>query len=374
MKHSPLQHLAARLDELRARSLLRVRQEAFGGISLSSNDYLGLSRLAVCDVRGGAGASRMTAGEDPEHGSLERALADWLGAESALLFSSGYAANVGVLSALLETGDLVVSDALNHASIIDGIRLGRAELVIVPHLDVGAVSDALERPRSGRAWVVTESYFSMDADSPDLARLRRTCDEHGAGLIVDEAHALGVFGAEGRGLCAAGATPDVLVGTLGKSFGAAGAFVAGSRLLADWLWNRARSHVFSTGMSPAVAATAQRNLATSRANPTLRERAITNGERFRRALKRLGQDVRGYGPIVPWVLGSEVAALDVAHRFHAEGLHVSAIRPPTVPAGTSRVRFSFTANHTEGDVERAVQIAERIVSRETSNSRPVVES
>ncbi len=180
-----------------------------------------------------------------------------MGLPSSLVFSSGYAANVGLMSSLPRPGDLVVSDALNHASIIDGIRLSKCRVAVVPHLDVGAVETALRDRGAGRAFVVTESYFSMDADSPDLGALRALCDRHGAALVVDEAHAVGVLGPGGAGLCAEqGVVPDALVGTFGKAFGAAGAFVAGCEALTRWLWNSARSFVISTGMSPVVAAAA----------------------------------------------------------------------------------------------------------------------
>jgi 8-amino-7-oxononanoate synthase len=248
-----------------------------------------------------------------------------------------------------------VSDALNHASIIDGLRLARAEVAVVPHLDAGAVERALAERGDRRAWVVTETYFSMDADTPDLAVLRRLCDAAGAGLIVDEAHAFGVLGPDGRGLCAgAGVEAEARIGTLGKAFGASGAFVAGCRVLAEWLWNRARSHVFSTGMSPVVAAAARAHVERAARNPTLRERAIANAERFRSEMRALGADVRGHGPIVPWVIGTEAKALAVAAQLRALDVHAVAIRPPTVPDGTSRIRFAFTARHTDEDVARAV--------------------
>jgi 8-amino-7-oxononanoate synthase len=347
--------LVGALEDLRAQDRLRIRAEPAGGVSFCSNDYLGLAASPAPPVRAGAGASRLIAGEHTEHGRLERFLAEWLGVEQALLFSSGYAANVGALSAVVGRDDLVVSDALNHASVIDGLRLARAEVAIVPHLDADAVEQALRGRGARRAWVVTETYFSMDADSPDLARLRRICDAAGAGLVVDEAHALGVFGPDGRGLCAAaGVEPDVRVGTLGKAFGAAGAFVAGCRVLGDWLWNRARSHVFSTGISPALAAAARANVERAVRDPGLRARAIARAEQFRAGIRALGADVRGYGPIVPWVLGSEAAALRAAAAMRSRDVHAVAVRPPTVPAGTSRVRFAFTARHEAADVERTV--------------------
>jgi 8-amino-7-oxononanoate synthase len=357
VKQTPvaLRHLAGALADLRKTDLLRTRMEPVSGLSLASNDYLGLAGT------GGAGASRLIAGERPAHGHLEHLLSRWLDVPQTLLFSSGYAANVGALSALVQPGDCVVSDVLNHASIIDGTRLARAKVIITPHLDARAVAAALEDQRGAtRRWVVTETYFSMDADSPDLRVLRSVCDEHQAGLIVDEAHALGVFGPDGRGLCAdAGIEPDVLVGTLGKAFGASGAFVAGCRDLIEWLWNRARSHVFSTGMSPTVAATAAANLSASIADPSLRARAIDLGERLRHGLRALGADVRGHGPIVPWVVGDEARALAVAEELRRQHIHVVAIRPPTVPRGTCRIRFGVTARHTEDDVDGVIRIVSR---------------
>ena len=357
MKPPPpaLAHLVEALESLRRENRLRTRPEPVGGRSFCSNDYLGLASTVGPSVQAGAGASRMIAGEHTEHGRLERALGEWLGVEQTLLFSSGYAANVGVLSALVGRGDWVVSDALNHASIIDGLRLARAEIAVVPHLDAAAVERALADRGDRRGWVVTESYFSMDGDSPDLVALRRACDLAGAGLIVDEAHAFGVFGPEGRGLCAAsGVEPEVRVGTLGKAFGASGAFAAGCRVLTDWLWNRARSHVFSTGMSPAAAAAARGNLERSLRDPSLRATAVRLADRLRGGLRALGADVRGYGPIVPWVLGTESVALQVADLLRARGIHAVAVRPPTVPDGTSRIRFAVTARHTEEDVDRAL--------------------
>ncbi len=351
-----LAHLAPALEVLRQQDRLRSRSEPVGDhVSFCSNDYLGLAREVAPEAPSGAGASRLIAGEHPEHARLERALAEWLGAEQALLFSSGYAANVGVLTALVGRGDWVVSDALNHASIIDGLRLARAEVAVVPHLDVASVERALSERGDRRAWVVTETYFSMDADTPDLARLRDVCDAAGAGLIVDEAHAFGVFGPGGRGLsAAAGVEPDVRVGTLGKAFGASGAFVAGCRVLIDWLWNRARSHVFSTGLSPVVAAAARANFERSLRDDSLRARAIKHADRFRTEMHVLGADVRGHGPIVPWVIGTEARALQVAVRLRAANVHAVAVRPPTVPDYTSRIRFAFTARHTDEDVSRVL--------------------
>jgi 8-amino-7-oxononanoate synthase len=294
----------------------------------------------------------LVSGEAPEHAALEGALAAWLQTDSALLFSSGYAANVGLLGALASAGDRVVSDALNHASIIDGCRLSRADVVVVPHLEVEPVRRALRAPRAAgaRAWVVTESYFSMHADSPDLRALRAVCDEAGAGLLVDEAHALGVLGPDGRGLCAAaGVVPDALVGTLGKAFGRQGAFVAGDDVLRHWLWNRARSFVFSTGLSPATAESARWAFEHARATPALRATCLARSAELREQLAPFAPSAPA-GPIVPIVLGDAERAVAVARAARAQGLHVQAIRPPTVPAGQARLRLTATALQSADDV------------------------
>jgi 8-amino-7-oxononanoate synthase len=363
---SPLAFLADELAELEHADLLRRPPEPLApdALTFCSNDYLGLAQ-ELASGPSGAGASRLIAGERAAHRHLERAFAAWLGVEEVLAFSSGYAANVGVLSSLVRPGDLLVSDALNHASIIDGARLARAEVAIVPHNDVDAVDRALGGARGRRAWVVVESYYSMDADGPDLRRLRATCDRHGAALIVDEAHALGVLGPGGRGRCAeAGVRPDVLVGTLGKAFGSQGAFVAGSSVLRAWLWNRARSFVFSTGLAPVCAVAGTRALARVVEDPSLPTRVLDRAARLREGLDREGvlhvtslegaptrPVVLGFGHIVPIVVGPSARALGLAADLQRRGFAVHAVRPPTVPRDTARLRVTVTARHAEADVD-----------------------
>jgi 8-amino-7-oxononanoate synthase len=312
----------------------------------------------------GAGASRLVAGERVEHIEVEREAAALVGLPGSLVFTSGYAANVGLLSALAGPEDLIVSDALNHASIVDGARLARARIVAVPHLDLGAVERTLKETRRRRAFVVTESYFSMDADSPDLGAMRRLCDTYDAALLVDESHALGVLGPEGQGLCrAAGIEPDALVGTFGKAFGAGGAFVAGCPNLVIWLWNRARSFVFSTGLSPALAAAATAGLRAAKAEPDRRERVLATARQLREGLISLDIHPLGYGPIVPWVVGEPLAAVQASNDLQAEGIDVRAIRPPSVAAGTARLRFAVSAAHQGADIERVVGAVSRILRR-----------
>jgi 8-amino-7-oxononanoate synthase len=378
VKHlDPLLHLRERLADLEREGLLRTRPSPLprGEVSFCSNDYLGLAdetpeHALLETTPSGAGASRLVAGERREHVELEATVARWLGTESALAFTSGYAANLGALSALAGPGDVIVSDALNHASIIDGARLSRATVEILPHLDLAALEAVLAkhargRPSARQIWVATESYFSMDADTPDLVRVRALATEFGAGLLVDEAHALGVMGPNGAGLLAAsGVRAEAIVGTFGKSFGHAGAFVAGSHELVSWLWNRARSFVFSTGLSPVVAVGARRAIERAAADPALRERTLTGSAELRRQLAAALPAARilGYGHIVPILVGDPRRAVEVAAAVRRDGVHVQAIRPPTVPEGTARLRLSWTARHSGVDVERAVDALARALS------------
>lgn len=364
-----LRHLLAELDGLEGRGLLRRPVDVpAGALVLCSNDYLGYGKLpwVASGLPSGAGASRLVCGEDAAHLRAEQAVATWLGVEAALLFSSGYAANVGMISALAGPGDVIVSDALNHASIIDGCRLSGARVVVTPHLDVGAVESALGRAVDARRrWVMTESYFSMDGDSPDLVALRRLCDRFDAALVVDEAHALGVFGLGGRGLSArAGVRPDVLVGTLGKAFGLQGAFVAGARVLREWLWNRARSFVFSTGMSPALAGLVVERARLVAEDEPARARLHVVTARLREGLGLLVGSalLPSFGPILPVLIGPAAEAVRLSRALRERGFLVQAIRPPTVPEGTSRLRITTHAELRAEDVDRFLQTLREVWS------------
>lgn len=335
------------LAKLEAAGLLRLPSAPPDPFLLdcSSNDYLGYARDVSRETSLGAGASRLIHGTTSEHLELESRLADWVQLPAALLFSSGYAANVGLLQSLARPGDVIFSDELNHASLIDGCRLSRARTVVVPHNDLEALDRALAAEAGRRRWIVTESYYSMDGDGPDLVALRALADRHGAHWLVDEAHALGVFGPSGAGRCAEHhVKPDALMGTLGKSVGSSGAFVAGSPSLRLYLWNRARSLVFSTATSPSLA---QQTLAmveaVQRADPQ-RAQLLRKAEAFVTRLQRAGMPFpERYltGPIVPVVLGTADAAQQLARELTEAGFLVQAIRPPTVPAGTSRLRITL---------------------------------
>jgi 8-amino-7-oxononanoate synthase len=370
--------LPERLLELAERGLLREPddrlereglRERFGAdfLDLTSNDYLGLAAVHVSREtllsEPGAGASRLIHGTRREHLKLEEELADWTGQPRALLFTSAYAANVGALGCLLGPEDWVVSDALNHASLIDGCRLSRARVRVVPHLDLEAVEAALAEGAGAPArWVVVESYYSMDGDSPDLAALRAVCDRHSAHLYVDEAHGLGVFGPQGAGLCRArGVHADVLVGGLGKACGAQGGFVAGSEPVRRWLWNRARSFVFSTGTSPLLAALAREQVQRVRSADTEREALNDTARTFRQALEREGLPLvsGSHGPILSVVLGSPATALGAAQALREQGILAQAIRPPTVPEGASRLRLTLNAHHRQEHAHRVATALRR---------------
>ncbi len=360
MTHSrrgPLAHLHDALDNLERRGLRRFPPSPLpdDAVSFCSNDYLGLAGRFAPGGTTGSGASRLIAGERRAHVEMERAFAEWLRVEACLAFSSGYAANVGTLSALAAPGDLVVSDALNHASLIDGARLSRARVAVVGHNDHAAIDEALAARSEERAWVVVESYYSMDADGPDLGELRRICDARGAALYVDEAHALGVLGPDGRGRCAeVGVVPDVIVGTLGKAFGSQGAFVGGPAVLRDWLWNRARSFVFSTGLAPVAAAAARLALEEVVRSPRLRERVSSLAAQLRHGLAAAGLHPMGFGHVVPILVGDSERAVEVSRRLAEHGTVVPPIRPPTVPAGTARLRLTVTARHEEQQIDAVV--------------------
>ena len=329
-------------------------------LNFASNDYLSLAgdpRLvraaeAAADESGaGAGASRLIVGNHREHVALETALADWLRRSGARLFNSGYAANVGILSSLVGAGDVVFSDELNHASIIDGCRLSRAEVVVVPHRDLAALEQALQTRGGRRRLVVTETLFSMDGDVADVEAVAALAKRHDAALMLDEAHAIGARGPEGRGVAASlGVVPDVLVGTCGKALGGFGAFVATTSSIAELLWNRARSLVFSTGLPPHVAASVRRAIEIVRGAEGDDRRATlaANARELRQRVPGLGGSATS--AIAPLVIGDDRAAMQLSARLFDAGIYVQGIRPPTVPVGTSRLRISVCSGHSQNDL------------------------
>lgn len=369
--------IRTRLDELAARQLLRdpvdselhqaVAPNGSAWLDACSNDYLGLAARPVsretldslAGARLGAGASRLVQGSFPDHRALEEELADWLGAEGCLLTLSAFAANVGLLPAIAEADSLIVSDSLNHASIVDGCRLARAKVVVTPHLDVAAVEAALAtHAGAAPAWVVVEGLFSMDGDGPDLKALRSVCDRFGAGLVVDEAHSLGVRGPGGSGEAAAqGVRADVSVAGLGKAVGSQGGLLACSSDLRRWLWNRARSFVFSTAPSPLLARFTLAQVRAARSAEAARQRLAARSGELRAALAVRGLPALpgAEGPILPIVLGSNERALAAMQEMRRRGILVQAIRPPTVPQGAARLRLTVHADWPDDAVARIVE-------------------
>ncbi len=340
-------------------------------IVFSSNDYLGLAShpdLAASLDRAarmhglGSGAAHLVCGHHREHAALEEELADWTGRERALLFSSGVAANLGVMQTLLgRTGErrpgLCLQDRLNHASLIDGARATDATLRRYPHGDVAAAARMLDAQPSEPALLATDGVFSMDGDSAPLPDLAELCRAQNAILMVDDAHGLGVLGREGAGSTAeAGLSQDqvpVLMGTLGKAVGTAGAFVAGPASLIDGLVQYARSYIYSTAPPPALAAATRVAVRLLRAADDRRQILRGHIERFRRGATQLGLPLMPSDtPIQPLLLGSPERALAAAGQLEQAGLLVTAIRPPTVPAGQARLRITLSAAHTAQDIDR----------------------
>ncbi len=365
--------LADELEALQAaglrRTLRAVHQRRAGTVLLrgeriadfASNDYLGLAAdprvaraaSAVLQAEGtGAAAARLISGHYPIHETLERAVAMFKGTERALLFPSGYMANVGAIPALVSHGDAIYSDALNHASLIDGCRLARADCHIFPHRDVTALRALLDahRGRYRRTLIVVEGVFSMDGDLFPLDELVPLAREFGAWTYVDDAHGTGVLGATGAGAIEHfGVTGqiDVVIGTLGKSLGTAGAFVAGSLQLIEYLTSTARSFIFTTGTPPALAAAALEALRISQVEPWRRQAVLARATQLRDRLRARGREVPGEsnGHIVPVIIGDAMATMALVTDLRRRGFLVAGVRPPTVPQGTSRLRISLSAAH-----------------------------
>jgi len=365
-----LDDLQGELEQLHAKSLFRSLADP-KGIDFSTNDYLGLSRdpafrSAVLEkLEQAAGthclsspASRLLRGNTPRHRELEKRLAVFKGTEGALLFPSGYQANIGLLTALVSPEDRVLSDAQNHASIIDALRLCRCRKIVFPHLDVQAVEEGLAQSYSdGRTFLITESLFSMDGDVAPLNTYAELTEKHGAYLIVDDAHATGVFGeARGSGLTEAFGIEKravAILSTFGKALGLFGAFIAGPQLMIDYLINRSRPFIFTTAVPPLLLYGIEAALDRLEAEPQRRQRVSDLADRLRDHLGRGNLNtLKSSGPIVPVLLEESDLALKVATGVQQRGHDVRAIRPPTVAPGTARLRISVHADHSEQQVDQ----------------------
>lgn len=360
-----VRRLVSQLDAWEREGLRRTLRPP-SGIDLSSNDYLQLARhpdvcrafvSATTHEGVGSTGSRLLRGERERFAKLEARFATFKGTERSLYFSSGYLANLAVLSALTEPEDVVFSDALNHASLIDGARLSRADRVVCPHGDLDRLDDLLAHtPCRGIRFVVVESVFSMDGDVTPLDRFVRICQRHDAVPIVDEAHGVGVFGRNGTGMLEeAGVDPTAClsVNTAGKALGVAGAFVAGPSTVIDYLAQRARPFVFSTAPPPAVADAIDASLTLVETEPERRLRVRALADRLRVQLAEGGVAIPlGDSHILPIPIGDNATAVSVAGRLAAQGFDVRAIRPPSVPVGTARLRVSVNAGLDEPTVDR----------------------
>ena len=369
------ERLLAELDELKTAGLLRTRLVVEGPqgprisldgreyLAFCSNDYLGLAndpRVAQALIQAvqrdgvGAGASHLVTGHNAAHERLEHALAQFAGLPRALFFSTGYLANIGVITALAGREDTIVSDALNHASLIDGIRLSRAQVARVAHCDVAACRGALARSQGRARFVVTEGVFSMDGDIAPLAELLELCERFDAWLVVDDAHGFGVLGEAGRGVLehfGLNSPRIVYIGTLGKAAGVSGAFVAGAAPVVETVLQRARSYIYTTASPPFLCGALQTSLAIIGEESWRRRKLRALIAELRRALPQLAASQT---PIQPLILGGNAEALAASARLREQGIIVTAIRPPTVPAGSARLRISLSAAHDAADVARLV--------------------
>jgi 8-amino-7-oxononanoate synthase len=379
--------LRAQLDDLQRQGLRRTlktvtsaqgREIIVNGrrvLNFCSNDYLGLAadtRLCAAaqeamQARGfGAGAARLVGGNSDVHEALERELALVKHTPAALVFNAGYMANTGIIPSLVGRGDAVFSDKLNHASIVDGIVLSRAELYRYPHKDMATLEDMLRKAsKAQRKLIVTDTVFSMDGDVAPLKVIAALARKYDAWLMVDEAHAFGVLGATGSGLVEAEGLSDevhVQMGTLSKAVGAYGAYAAGSLELKEYLINTARSFIFTTAMPPAVASAALASLKIMREESWRRTRVLGYAHQMRQGLQAAGFDtLESVTPIIPVMIKDPVKAVAMSQRLLDEGIFVAAIRPPTVPVNTARLRVTVTAAHSPEDIDRCVEAFKRVL-------------
>ena len=394
----PLKWIDAELASLECEGLVRRRRQVTSLpaarclvdgrqlINFASNDYLNLAhdprviaaaQRALSEAGVGATASALISGRSGWHVALEERLARFERQPAAVLFPTGFAANVGTICALAGKNDVIFSDRLNHASLIDGCRLSQAQVRIYRHDDLAGLQNELQKGPgkgpgkelgNGRRLIVTDSVFSMDGDLAPLPELCDLAERFDAMLIVDEAHATGVFGGSGRGVAELQGVEHriaVRVGTLSKGIGALGGFVAGPQPLIDWLWNRSRTQIFSTALPPSICAAATEAIRLIETEPERRQRLLQLAVQLRRKIVAAGIETvpHAVGPIVPVMLHTPERAVQVARQLEEEGFLVGAIRPPTVPQGTSRLRITLSSGHDPGDIDRLVAALEAALHR-----------
>jgi 8-amino-7-oxononanoate synthase len=367
-------HLLRQLTVIEANDGPRVTISGKSLLLMCSNDYLGLSKhpslqeaaLSAMERYGfGSGASRLVSGTGMLHRELEQRVARFKGAEAAIVFNSGYAANTGIIPAIAEEGDVILSDRLNHASIVDGCRLSKARVLVYHHKDMNHLEELLKNcDGAGRRLIVTDGVFSMDGDIAPLPDLVFLAERHDAVLMVDDAHATGVLGRTGRGTAEyfglEGRVP-VQMGTLGKAFGSFGAYAAGSKDLIDYLMNRSRSYIYSTALPPAVCAASIAAITIVQQEPERKERLWNNRDRFIAGLESLGINTGGSEtPIIPIIIGESEKTVQAGAMLFDDGIFATAIRPPTVPGGAARIRMTLLATHSDNDIDCALHALRKI--------------
>ncbi|MFQ5646177.1 MAG: 8-amino-7-oxononanoate synthase [bacterium] len=366
------QGLFRELSNLESRSGTRVSIDGKEFLSFCSNDYLGLAESdalkqaaiqTINEYGFGSGSARLICGNFPAYTRLEKRLAAFKGCRASLVFSTGYMANLGLLTTLAGKGDALILDRLCHASLIDGASLSRATLLRYKHSDIADLNRVLELAKSKyrRLWIVTEGVFSMDGDIAPLPEILEAGDRYGARVILDDAHGLGVLGETGAGTPEFyGISPErlILMGTLSKAVGSLGGYVAGSQALIDYLRNKARSFIYTTALPPAVCAASEAGLKLIEENPDLRNRLWSNIERLKQGFNKIEELTvtdSANSAIIPVIAGEAAAALDFSHRLYERGFLVPAIRPPTVPQGKSRLRFTVSAGHCQADIDSLIK-------------------
>ena len=376
--------LIRRLQSVEGSQSARIIVNGRRVVNFCSNNYLGLANdprliqaAMICMQQEGfgSGAARLVCGNLAAHQRLEKKVAAFKGTERALLFSTGYMANVGIISALFDRRDIIFADRLNHASILDGIILSRALLRRYPHKDMDALEKMLKAAGPcGKKAIITDSVFSMDGDIAPLEKLVELAERYDCMLMVDEAHATGVLGPDGRGAVnhfgLTGRIP-IVMGTFSKAVGSFGAYCCGSSALIEYLIHKARSFIYTTALPPAVAAAATRGLEIIEQEPQRRQQLWENTRLVREGLKRCGfNTLKSATPIIPVILGDSSVALKFSRRLFENGIFVSAIRPPTVPAHTARLRITVMATHTRQDCEYLLTQMERVRSQMAVLDRP----
>ena len=366
--------LLRKLRQIGSASSSRIVIEGKSYLNLSSNNYLGLAthpRIKEAVIQAihrygvGTGASPLISGHTILHQELAEKMARFKGTEAALIFSTGYMANVGILSALMGDGDLILVDRLSHASIIDGCRMSRATLRVFPHRDTRSLARRLERVSPGqRILIVTDGVFSMDGDLAPLPKIVELARHHGAMVMVDDAHATGVLGVTGRGTIEhfglEGQVP-IQMGTLSKALGAFGAYVAGSQQLITYLINRSRSYIYTTSLPTAFAAASLAALELIGKEPQIRQQLWDNRNYYESGVKALGYDtLQSETPIIPLLVGETALALEMSNQLMAQGVFAPAIRPPTVPQGKARIRTSVMSTHTRQDLDHALEALKKV--------------